>query len=161
MIVILKLVSLLLVVATVIPPVAHALELPGKRRLTREQYLAVQPIYYPGFTAIGAAEPLSVLALAGLLASTPHGTAVFWLTASAMLAAVFTHALYWALTAPINKVWLRDEALSNSAQRLFESARFQNESDWTVLRDSWERSHLYRAGTSVVGFILLSVALLI
>jgi hypothetical protein len=58
MIVALKMASLLLVVATVIPSVAHALELPGKRRLTREQYLAVQPIYYPGFTIVGAAEPL-------------------------------------------------------------------------------------------------------
>jgi hypothetical protein len=29
---------------------AHTLELPGKRRLNREQYLAVQTIYYPGFT---------------------------------------------------------------------------------------------------------------
>ena len=29
---------------------AHALELPGKLRLGREAYLAMQPIYYPGFT---------------------------------------------------------------------------------------------------------------
>jgi hypothetical protein len=61
MITTLKLVSLLLVVATVIPSVAHALKLPGKLRLTHEQYLAVQPIYYPGFTVIGAAEPLPLL----------------------------------------------------------------------------------------------------
>jgi ketosteroid isomerase-like protein len=161
MIVILKLASLLLVVATVIPSVAHALELPGKLRLTREQYFAVQPIYYPGFTAIGAAEPLSVLVLAALLALTSSGTRVFWLIAGAMLASILTHALYWALTAPENKVWLRDEALSNSAQRLFESARSLNESDWTIFRDRWERSHLYRAAASVVGFILLAVALLI
>jgi hypothetical protein len=46
---------------------AHALELPGKRRLTREQYLAVQRIYYPGFTSGGAAEPLSIVLLVALL----------------------------------------------------------------------------------------------
>jgi hypothetical protein len=76
MIATLKLVSLLLVVATMIPSVAHALELPGKLRLTHEQYLAVQPIYYPGFTIIGAAEPLSVLILAALLALAPGGAAL-------------------------------------------------------------------------------------
>jgi hypothetical protein len=34
---------------------AHALELPGKMRLSREQYLATQTIYYPGSTIDGAA----------------------------------------------------------------------------------------------------------
>ena len=32
---------------------AHALEYPGKRRLDRDTYLAVQAIYYPGFTIGG------------------------------------------------------------------------------------------------------------
>jgi hypothetical protein len=31
---------------------AQALELPGKPRLPKETYLAVQPIYYPGFTGM-------------------------------------------------------------------------------------------------------------
>ena len=57
----LKLVALLLVVATMISSVAHALELPGKLRLTHEQYFAVQPSYYPGFTIIGAIEQLAAL----------------------------------------------------------------------------------------------------
>jgi hypothetical protein len=35
---------------------AHALEVPGKLRLNKEQYLAVQTIYYPGFTLGGIAE---------------------------------------------------------------------------------------------------------
>jgi hypothetical protein len=81
LITILKLVSIFLVVATVVPSVARALELPGKLRLTREQYLAVQPIYYRGFTAIGAAGPLSILALAVLPALTPGETTTFWLVA--------------------------------------------------------------------------------
>jgi hypothetical protein len=38
MITILKLGSLLLVVATVIPSAAHVLELPGKLRLTRDRF---------------------------------------------------------------------------------------------------------------------------
>lgn len=159
MITTLKLVSLFLVVATVIPSVAHALEWRGKLRLTREQYLAVQPIYYPGFTAIGAAEPLSILALAALLALTPGGTPTFWLTMGAMVAAIFTHVLYWILTAPVNKVWLQGETLSSGARPFFEAGGSLSESDWTILRDRWEWSHLYRAATSVVAFILLAIAL--
>jgi hypothetical protein len=161
MITTLKLLSLFLVVATVIPSVAHVLELPGKLRLTREQYLAVQPIYYPGFTVIGAAEPLSVLVLAGLVALTPPGTLTFWLIVGALLAAALTHLLYWTLTAPVNKVWLSRETLSGNAQRFFEAGGSLNESDWTILRDRWERSHLYRAAASVVALILLAVALLV
>jgi hypothetical protein len=161
MIVVLKLASLLLVAATVIPSVAHALELPGKLRLTREQYLAVQPIYYPGFTAIGAAEPLSVVVLVTLLVLTPGGTPTFWLTAGTTLAAVLTHVLYWALTAPVNKVWLRGEPLSGGARRFFGAGASVTDTDWTILRDRWERSYLYRAATSVTALILLAVALLI
>jgi hypothetical protein len=160
MITTLKLVSLLLVVATVIPTVAHALELPGKLRLTHEQYLAVQPIYYPGFTIIGAAEPLSIIVLAALLALAPGGAASFWLIAAGLVASVVTHVLYWTLTAPVNKVWLRNEALSGSAQRFFGAGGSLTESDWTMLRDRWERSHLYRAATSVSALILVAVAVL-
>ena len=161
MITILKLGSLLLVVATVIPSAAHVLELPGKLRLTREQYLAVQPIYYPGFTVIGAAEPLSILVLVVLLALTPGATWTFWLIVGALLAAVLTHLLYWALTAPVNKVWLSRETLSDGAQRFFGAGGSLNESDWTILRDRWERSHVYRAAASVIALVLLTVALLI
>ena len=35
---------------------AHALELPGKLRLGKEEYCAVQTIDYSGFTIAGAAE---------------------------------------------------------------------------------------------------------
>ena len=160
MITTLKLLSLFLVVATVIPSVAHVLELPGKLRLTREQYLAVQPIYYPGFTVIGAAEPLSVLVLGGLVALTPPGTLTFWLIVGALLAAALTHFLYWTLTAPVNKVWLSGETISGGAQRFFGVGGSLTESDWTILRDRWEGSHLYRAAASVIALILLAIALL-
>jgi hypothetical protein len=60
------------------------------------------------------------------------------------------------LTAPGNKFWLREEGLSGSAQRFFGAGGSLNESDWTRLRDRWERSHLLRAGTSL---IVLAVAL--
>jgi hypothetical protein len=83
-------ISLFLVVLTVATSLAHALELPGKMRLSREQYLAVQAIYYPGFTYAGLAEPLSIVALAVLLLLSHGLAASFWLVALALAAAMLT-----------------------------------------------------------------------
>jgi hypothetical protein len=46
------------------------------------------------------------------------------------------------------------------AQRFFAAAGSPNECGWTMLRDRWERSQLYRAVTSVSALIPLAVALL-
>jgi hypothetical protein len=136
---------------------AHALEWPGKMRLTREQYLAVQPIYYPGFTYAGICEPVAVVALIALLIFTPSGT--FWLIAAALAAMLTVNAIYWLLTAPVNKVWMRDQKLSGGAQKFFGSGGTEKSQDWTKLRDRWERSHFYRALAAGTAFLLLSVGL--
>jgi hypothetical protein len=94
-----------------------------------------------------------------LLAFTPYGTTVFWLVVASLLAAMVTHALYWTVTAPVNKIWLRNETLSGGAPRFFGASGDISEADWTALRDRWERSHLYRAVSSLVALILLSLAL--
>jgi hypothetical protein len=99
----------------------------------------------------------SVLILETLLALAPGGVASFWLIATALVASVLTHALYWILIALVNKVWLRNEAVTDSAQRFFTAAGSPNECGWTMLRDRWERSQLYRAVTSVA-LIPLAVA---
>jgi hypothetical protein len=57
----LEILTVLVVAVAMALALAHALELPGKLRLTKAQYLAVQPIYYPGFTIGGVAEPLGLL----------------------------------------------------------------------------------------------------
>lgn len=49
----LQIVTLALVSIAMTCSLADALELPGKLRLPREIYAAVQPIYYPGFTLVG------------------------------------------------------------------------------------------------------------
>jgi hypothetical protein len=45
-----QVVTVFLVPVTMSLALAHALELPGKMRLNKETYIAVQTIYYPGFT---------------------------------------------------------------------------------------------------------------
>lgn len=158
MITLLEIACVLLSAVTMALSLAHALEYPGKKRLSRAHYLAVQPIYYPGFTIAGAAEPLLIPALAALLAMTASATGLFWLTAGALAAAIATHLLYWLLTAPVNKVWLSDEKLSASAERFFGASRPGGpQADWTVLRDRWETSHIWRALTAGLAFVLIVV----
>jgi hypothetical protein len=71
--------TIMIVALVAAPAVAHVFEFPGKRRLNRDDYFIVQRIYYPGFTLIGAAEPVAVI-ITGLLALlTPVGTRMFWL----------------------------------------------------------------------------------
>ena len=59
----LQIVATTLVAVAMTTAVAHALEFPGKLRLSKEEYLAVQPIYYPGFTIAGVRHEGSVLVL--------------------------------------------------------------------------------------------------
>ncbi len=138
---------------------AHALELPGKLRLSREEYLIVQPIYYPGFTYAGVAEPLAILFLATLLALTPVATPGFWIIGGALVAATLTHVAYWTLTAPPNRYWLRTTKLSAAAKRFFDAGTAVDHSDWKSMRDRWERSHILRAATATAAFVLVVMSL--
>ena len=141
---------------------AHALEFPGKLRLARNNYLAVQRIYYPGFTIGGAiGEFAPIVALLVLLWLTPLGSTQFWLTTVALITLIGMQGVYWAITHPINKTWLKGEELHDAGARFFETASGEpsNERDWTVLRDRWEYSHVMRAILAMVGFIALLVAL--
>jgi hypothetical protein len=80
---IIRIVTLIVLAIAMSLPLAHALEWPGKLRLSKEHYLAVQPIYYPGFTYAGFAEPLGLLLVLILLVLTPMGTTEFWFTLGA------------------------------------------------------------------------------
>lgn len=137
---------------------AHALEFPGKRRLDRDAYLKVQAIYYPGFTIGGAFEPLAMIATFVLMLFTPFGTAAFWLTLAAFAGLVLAHAIYWVITHPVNKVWLKDEKLHRAGDRFFAAGAHSAEGDWTELRDRWEWSHVARAVLEMLGLIALVVA---
>ena len=93
LLVLVQVVTLVILAIPMSTVVAHALELPGKRRLGREDYLTVQGIYYPGFTRAGIGEPVAILALVLLLFLTPASPA-FWLTAGALAAIAFSNHIY-------------------------------------------------------------------
>jgi hypothetical protein len=160
----LKVAAVTLVAVAMALALAHALEWPGKRRLSKEEYLIVQPIYYPGFTFGGASEPLAILVVIVLLAVTPAGTVVFWLTAAALAALIAMHAAYWLLTHPVNNFWLKGFKLKGASARFFSrgtSRRNGAEPSWKRLRDRWEYSHILRAGLGLASLVLLAAAIAI
>jgi hypothetical protein len=153
-----------LVGVAVVPALAHALELPGKRRLSREAYFAVQPIYYPGFTiAGGIGEVGGLVATLVLLLLTPRSSTAFWPTAVALLGLIGMQTVYWTVTHPVNKVWLQGQTLGSLGSGFFSFAsrrRKDNRAvEWTDLRDRWEYSHVLRAVLAVLSLIALFIAM--
>jgi hypothetical protein len=157
----LQILAVVLAALTLVPALAHALELPEKMRLAKEAYFAAQTIYYPGFTVAGIAEPLGMIATFGLLVFTPVGSAAFWLTFVALLCLVGTQAVYWLFTHPVNKVWLQGEKLSGAGAGFFSlaSTDIAGTEDWQHLRDRREYSHVARACLTAISFVALVVAL--
>ncbi len=159
---ILQVVTVILVAVAMTPALAHALELPGKMRLTEEQYRAVQRIYYPGFTAVGGiGEAGGMIATLVLLILTPRG-GDFWLTLMAFLGLIGMHAVYWIVTHPVNKYWLSGQALGTFGSGFFSFASARGGGDrpleWTDMRDRWEYSHVARAVLSFLSLVALVIA---
>lgn len=161
MVVFLEVLAALLAAIAMSFALAHAAELPGKLRLDKEHYLAVQTIYYPGFTIGGALEAASIVATLLLLFTIPTGTTKFWLVCGALLALAAMQAIFWLMTQPVNKFWLKDTKLSTAAGRFFDTgaAAIDTGADWTIQRDRWEKSHVLRAVAAALGLILLLIAI--
>lgn len=160
---VLQVLTVMLAVFSTAFMLAHAFELPGKKRLDRDSYLIVQRIYYPGFTIGGIAEGVSPIAALVLTVLTPFGTPAFWLTLIGFLGLAAAHAAYWIITHPVNKVWLEGEALGKAGTGFFAFAsrrgRDDEAADWTVLRDRWEYSHVARAVLGSLGLLALVISL--
>jgi hypothetical protein len=163
---VLQILALILIALTMVPALAHALELPGKLRLAKEAYFTVQPIYYPGFTIIGACEPAAIASTFVLLVMTPRDSNAFWWTVVALLGLIGVHAVYWFFTHPVNNFWLQGKPLSTVGSGFFSLAstrtrRGQGDhgvADWIAMRDRWEYSHVARAGLAVLSFVALAIA---
>lgn len=164
---VLQVLTVLLVALAMAPALAHALELPGKMRLTKEAYFAVQTIYYPGFTIAGTSEPVGTISTIILLALMPPGSADFWLTVVTLLGLIGMQAVYWLVTHPVNRLWLQGEKLGGLGSGFFSFASVRGPeshhpappSDWTHVRDRWEYSHVVRAILSAVSFVALVLAI--
>jgi hypothetical protein len=144
----LQIAAILLVAVGMGLSLAHALEFPGKRRLRREEYFVVQRIYYPGFTIGGLFGEFGAMiaTLAVAVATYVQGGDVR-LSLAAFIALVVMHAIFWLMTQPVNKIWLKDQTLSRAGSAFFSTGGEVGDSDqdWTGLRDRWEYSHIARA----------------
>ena len=161
MLCVIQILTVLFVAVAMALSLAHALELPGKLRLSKEAYYAMQPIYYPGFTIGGFAEPVGIILTLVLLFLTRFGNADFWLTLAAFIGLIGMQAVYWLVTHPVNKFWLQDETLSRVGSGFFSFAATTEQSGpltWTALRDRWEYSHVARAALAFVSLIALVIA---
>lgn len=160
-----RILAVLLVALNMTMSVAHALELPGKLRLRKEFYLAVQTIYYPGFTMGGVVEPLSGVALLALFFLERQAGMDSWLLMVAFAAVVVAHLIFWIVTQPVNRYWLNNFQLHGLAETFFKSGAVQGSQmaakdgrDWKEMRNRWEASHLMRALLTVIAFIAVSAA---
>lgn len=161
---VLQIIVAILIAVAMAMALAHALEFPGKMRLTRETYFAMQPIYYPGFTIGGGiGEFGGLIATLILLFFTPWGSAEFWLTLVALLGLVGMQAVYWLLTHPVNQFWLEGETLNKFSAGFFSFGANQSSethpANWTDLRNQWEYSHVIRAGFALVSLIAIVIAI--
>ncbi|HMI51667.1 MAG TPA: anthrone oxygenase family protein [Candidatus Saccharimonadales bacterium] len=148
--------------------VAHALELPGKLRLKMEAYLAVQTIYDPGFTLGGIIEPLCGVATLALFFLSRGTDTDSWLLLIAFAALLVMHLVFWFVTRPVNKFWLKTFQTYQLSGRFFDGGQAAGPAprggldarEWKSMRDRWEASHLVRAMLSLIAFLALSAAVL-
>lgn len=167
----LQILTTLLVAVAMAMALAHALELPGKLRLTKEAYFATQPIYYPGFTiGGGVGEFGGLIAAIALLLFTPVGSPTFWLTFVALFGLIGMQTVYWLWIHPVNQFWLEEETLSKAGSRFFsfginreeqlaQSATPQKEEPWINLRNQWEYAHVVRAGFALISLTAMMISL--
>jgi hypothetical protein len=151
---------LLLVGIAMALSLAHVAELPGKMRLDRETYFAVQQIYYPGFTIGGMAEPLGALAILALLILTPLPGVRFWWAVLALGCLIGMQLVFWFVTQPVNAAWTRDMNLQGLGGLFFSLFPIEISGDWTRLRDIWEHSHATRAVLGMIAFLSLARAIM-
>lgn len=164
----LEVVSILLVAITMGLALAHALELPGKLRLDERTYRVVQTIYYPGFTIGGVSEPLAIVSTFLLLFANRRDHTRFVLVLVALITLVATQVVFWLITQPANRIWLKDHKLRAAGAKFFAIQKAEQAPDqeidgcdWIGLRNRWEYSHVARAVFSGIGLIALVLAIAI
>jgi hypothetical protein len=114
--------------------------------------------------AAGIGEGGGLLGLLVLLLVTRPGTSDFWLTLTALVLLAVAHAVYWIVTHPVNRVWVRGEKLGRLGGGFFAVGQRRGAAecardDWTALRDRWEYSHVARAVLAFASLVALLAAL--
>ena len=85
----------------------------------------------------------------------------------ALAALLVTHAIFWIVSQPVDKFWLKNQQLEGIGMRFFyptgpmtqPGEQADTDKDWKRMPDRWEYSHLVRAVLSVIALVTLAVAL--
>jgi hypothetical protein len=112
-------VTVFLVAVAMSMALTHALELPGKWRLDEQTYVAVQTIYYPGFTIGGIGEVLAAVATLVLMLITPKSSSRFWWIVAGFVGIATMHAVFWIVTQPVNRCWMKNKQLGRTGRSSF------------------------------------------
>lgn len=141
------------------PALAHALELPGKMRLSEAEYRVVQRVYYPGFTVAGIAELVAPLMVIVLLVLVPSGSSAFRLLLVALVGFAAVQAVFWLVTQPVNRHWVEGMKLGRAGGRFFSTGSSGHATPaFDALRARWEYSHVARALLAVVSLVAVASA---
>lgn len=134
----LRFVSFLFTALALAVALAHALELPNKITLSREDYLTVQQIYR-GWALLGIIEIAALLSTLALTFKVSRDPKVFGLTLSALFCIAAALAVFFLFTYPANQQTANWTRLPGN---------------WADLRKQWEYSHATRAGLFLIALNL-------
>jgi len=137
--------SLLFAALALGPAMAHALELPNKINLSRDDYLIVQQIYR-GWALLGIVVFGALLSTLALTITVRRDRNAFIFALIAFLCIAGTQIVFWTYTYPTNQI-------TNNWTTLPEN--------WTALRRQWEYSHATSALLNLLAMISLSISVLV
>jgi len=123
---------------------AHALELPNKMGLSRDEYLIVQKVY-AGWDRLAVLLVVELIAMMAAAFRSRFQPMVFWLVVIAILCLLAAQALFWTLTFPANAATENWTVMP---------------ADWEALRRQWEYSHLGGAAFQLAALSAMIVAVL-
>src|SRR5215467_6945330 len=123
---------------------AHALELPNKINLAKDEYFVVQKAYR-GWNQLGYLLAIELVAMVAVAALSRHEPRVLRPTIIAIVCLVAAQVLFWIFTYPANVA--TDNWTAIPAQ-------------WEDVRARWEYSHLAGAAFQVLAMSALIVAVL-
>jgi len=123
---------------------AHALELPNKINLAKDEYFVVQKAYR-GWSQLSYLLVIQLLAMLAVAALSRDEPPVLWPTIMAIVCLIAAQTVFWIFTYPANVV--TDNWTAVPAQ-------------WEDVRARWEYSHLAGAAFQVMAMSALIVAAL-
>ena len=137
--------ALIFSVITLSVLLAHLLELPGKMKLSQQEYMVVQSIY-SGWAFLGIPEIGAIILVGMWLYRERQTRKRFRFLLYALILFVISLLIFFVFTFPTNLQTRNWTYMSG---------------DWQSLRDRWEYSHAVRAILNLAGFSFLIVTLLV